>query len=108
MQQKMEPPILPPPPLPPQIQQTIIIIERKSQLVSLLLTFFLGPLGLLYSTVIGGIINIVIWGVAFIFGILTFGLGLLIFPLLWIICIVWGAIAVSSYNKSQMSGLIRP
>jgi hypothetical protein len=58
------------------------------------LTFFFGPLGMLYATVTGGIVMLLI---SIVVAVFTFGLGLLItFP----ICMIWAAVAVSSYNTS--------
>lgn len=68
---------------------------RKSQGVSFLLTFFFGPLGLLYSSVVGGVILTIS---AFVVGMFTFGVGAL---LLWPVAIVWGAAATSSFNSNQ-------
>jgi hypothetical protein len=56
---------------------------------------------MLYSTVIGGVIMLV---ASVVLAVLTFGLGLLV---TWPICIVWGAVAVGSYNKSLMAGAKR-
>ena len=74
-------------------QQTIIVKSEKNPGLAAGLAFFLGPIGLLYSTVIGSIcmffVNIVV-------GFLAFGFGLI---LTWPICCIWGYIAASNYNK---------
>lgn len=66
----------------------------KSQGVGFLLAFFFGPLGLLYSTVVGAIVMLVITiGVGFF----TFGFGaLFMWPICWIVSIV----AVKRHNES--------
>jgi hypothetical protein len=69
--------------------------------IAIILTVLFGPLGMLYSTVIGGVIMLV---ASVVLAVLTFGLGLLV---TWPICIVWGAVAVGSYNKSLMAGAKR-
>ncbi|WP_294160218.1 hypothetical protein [uncultured Selenomonas sp.] len=66
--------------------------------VAILLTVLFGPLGLLYSTVKGGIIMIV---VAFVVGFLTLGFGALI---TWPVAIVWSYIATKKYNEQLYSG----
>ncbi len=63
--------------------------QSKSVVLSLVLTFFFGPFGMLYSTVIGGIIMLVLY-VAI--GIPTLGWGLAV---LHPIAMIWGAIAAS-------------
>jgi hypothetical protein len=75
-------------------QQTIIVIGKpKSVAVAILLTLFFGPLGLLYASVAGGIVLIIL-GV--IIGIVTFGFGLIV---VWIASIIWAVIAANNTNK---------
>jgi len=80
-------------------QQTVVSFgNQKSMLVAFLLTFFFGPLGLLYSSVAGGIILIII-GIPI--GIITFGFGLIF---VWIASIIWAIIATSGANNAMQSG----
>ena len=83
-----------------QTNQTTVVIAKspKSQGIGLILTFLFGSLGLFYSSVIGGIIMLI---VEIIVAIFTFGLGLIVTHIL---CLVWSCIAVSMYNKKLMSG----
>jgi len=75
-------------------KQTIIVKAEKSMGITILLTIFFGPLGMLYSTVTGAIIMII---VNVIVAIITLGFGLLITcP----VCIIWAAVATNKYNKS--------
>ena len=78
--------------------QRVVVIPTKGMGISIILTVLFGPLGMLYSTIWGGIIMIVISAVA---GLLTLGFGLII---TWPICIVWAAVATSSYNKKLLAG----
>jgi hypothetical protein len=75
-------------------KQTIIVKAEKSMGITILLTILFGPLGMLYSTVTGAIVMII---VNVIVALITFGFGLLI---TWPICIIWAAIATNNYNKS--------
>ncbi len=78
--------------------QRVIAIPTKSVGISLLLTFIFGSVGLFYSTVLGAIIMLIIEA---IIGFMTFGFGLIFtHP----ICMIWGAIAVNSYNKKLLAG----
>lgn len=70
-----------------------MIIQTKSVGVAILLTFFFGPLGMLYSTVSGALIMIV---VSVVLGFFTLGFSLF---LTWPISIAWGAMAASSHNQ---------
>lgn len=78
--------------------QTIVVKPIKSMGTSIILTVLFGPLGMLYSTILGGIIMIVVSAVV---GLLTAGTGLIV---TWPICIIWAAVATSSYNKNLSAG----
>ena len=77
--------------------QHIIVTSTKSVAISLLLTFFFGPLGMLYSTIWGAVIMIIM---SIIVTPLTLGMGLY---LVWPICMIWGALAAASYNKKLLA-----
>lgn len=79
-------------------QQHVVVTTTKSMGISIILTVLFGPLGMLYSTIWGGVIMFVISAIV---GLLTLGLGLII---TWPICIVWAAVATSSYNKKLLEG----
>lgn len=59
----------------------------KSVGIAIILTVLLGPLGVFYSSVPGGVIMCI---AAVIIGFVTIGFGL---PLIWVASIVWGAVA---------------
>ncbi len=67
--------------------------KRKSVLLSLILTFFFGPFGMLYSTVPGALIMLVLYvGL----GIPTLGWAIAgLHP----IAMIWGAIAADRANR---------
>jgi hypothetical protein len=67
--------------------------NRKSIVLSLVLTFFFGPFGMLYSTVPGALIMLALY-VAL--GILTLGWALVV---LHPIAVIWGAIAADRANR---------
>lgn len=67
--------------------------NRKSVLLSLVLTFFFGPFGMLYSTVPGAVIMLVLYIVV---GIVTLGWGL---AALHPIAMIWGAWAAHNANQ---------
>lgn len=82
----------------PNAGQTVVAVPLKSVGVSLLLTFFFGPLGMFYSTVWGAIIMIIISVVLFL---VTFGIGVFI---TWPVSMIWGAIAASAHNNKVRAG----
>ena len=65
---------------------------RKSVILALVLTMFLGPLGMLYSTGIGAIIMGVLY---LVLGIPTIGYALIV---LHPICVIWGTWAAHQDN----------
>jgi hypothetical protein len=67
--------------------------NRKSVVLSLVLTFFLGPFGMLYSTVLGAVVMLVLYVVI---GILTLGWGI---AALHPIAMIWGAVAADRANR---------
>ena len=76
--------------------QKIVVVSsgEKSMVASILLSLVFGPLGLLYASVTGGIVMLLVSVVVAIF---TLGIGLLItFP----ICIIWAVIATNTYNEN--------
>ena len=86
---------------PPQVvvnTSTVIAIGRqKSVGVALILAFLFGPLGMLYSTVLGALLMaaVIVVGGILVTGV-TFGLGLAVFiPACWLVCIVWAGIAAA-------------
>jgi hypothetical protein len=78
--------------------QRVVVTSTKNVGVSIILTVLFGPLGMLYSTIWGGII---MGGVSLVVAIFTLGFGLII---TWPICIIWAALAASSYNKKLLAG----
>lgn len=79
---------LAPLPAPPAV-----LVPGKSVGVALVLTFFFGPLGMLYSTVLGAVVMLVVLLLA---GWVVFGLfWFLLWPLAWAGSMVWGAVAAA-------------
>ena len=81
--------------LPPQV---IIVKPLKSVGVAIALSFVFGPLGMLYSTIIGAVVMFFVNVFALL---LTAGLG---FILTWPAGMVWAAMAASNHNKNLLSG----
>lgn len=80
--------------------QKIVVVQGagKSTMVAVILAFLFGPLGMMYSTVSGGVIMLII---SLIVGIFTLGFGLLF---TWPICIIWAALAADKQNKKVLAG----
>ena len=82
---------------PPQV-----LLAQKSMPLALILTFFFGPLGLLYASVRDGLILICI---SIAVAILTLGFGLIF---VWIGSMVWAYMDVEKYNRQLMMGQMPP
>jgi hypothetical protein len=90
------------------IKIALAAFKAKSLGLAFLLTLIFGPFGLLYASITGGLIMLLLSIPLFVFivkatveGGILLGLAsyfVLIF-LYWIICILWGLIAASSYNS---------
>jgi len=76
--------------------QKIVVVQAagKSMAVAIILAILFGPLGMLYSTVMGGVVMIAL---SILVGIFTLGFGLFI---TWPVCVIWAAVAANSYNKN--------
>ncbi len=72
---------------------------KKSITLAVILSMAFGPFGMFYSTISGAIIMLVTNLIIFVSGFLTWGEGWKYYILSWLICVIWSAIAVSSYNK---------
>ena len=80
--------------------QVIVLAATKSMGVSILLTVLFGPLGMLYSTIPGAVIMLVL---SVIIAVVTLGIGVLF---TWPICVILGAVATSSHNKKLLPTLL--
>lgn len=79
--------------------QKIVVVQAagKSMAVAIILAILFGPLGMLYSTVMGGVVMIAL---SILVGIFTLGFGLFI---TWPVCVIWAAVAANSHNKKALA-----
>jgi len=89
-----------PMPSPPPRSPPAAAVKDKSVGAALVLTFFFGPLGLLYSSVLGAVLLFVI---GLIVGVLTLGFGLVV---IWPASMIWGALAASSKHSRYQAWLV--
>jgi hypothetical protein len=98
----------------------LVVTQTKSVGIAILLTLFLGPIGLFYATIRGALF--VMFGVPFLFtvGAIAFGamasngsaggaIGVLaMIPLcmvtMWVLSLVWAVTAVNAYNQRLLGG----
>ena len=74
-------------------EQKTLVLPFKNLAAALLFSVFLGPVGLLYATTVGGVIMIVLGCIV--------ASSLLFVPMIivWLVSCVWSVIAVNRYNK---------
>lgn len=77
----------------------VVLGGTKSMAAALLLSLFFGPLGLLYASVGGGILMLLISVPVMM---VTLGIGALV---LLPICVIWAAVAVNSHNQKMVESL---
>ena len=78
------------------------ILPFKSVAIALVFTVLLGPLGLLYASMRGGIVMLLV-------GLVVISSKLL-FPiiLLWVICCIWAVKSVENYNQRIFKMSVTP
>ncbi|MCA0044655.1 hypothetical protein [Celeribacter litoreus] len=72
------------------VTKVIVQEKPKSAIAALILSVLFGPLGLLYASVKGGIVMILVSLVVVPF---SFGIGA---PLVWLVSIIWALVAATS------------
>jgi len=89
-------------------QQYIVMKSPKSLGIGLILTFFLGPIGLFYASIFGGIVMLVIDAIFAVIGFITAGISLVVTaPLVNLVCMIWAYVKINSYNKDLMNGAMK-
>ena len=81
----------------PVSSPVVVVAPQKSVGIAVILAFFFGPIGMLYSTIAGALVMFVANLLAIF---LTAGLGLVV---TWPIGLVWAGVAASSYNSRLMN-----
>jgi hypothetical protein len=84
---------------PSQTTTVIVVGKSKSVGVAFLLAFLFGPLGLLYASILGGI-------VMFVLGLILFFLIPIVGGILaWIGCMIWAVIAANQANANMQKNV---
>ena len=88
-----------------QNRQYVVTRSPKSVGLGLILTLVLGPIGLFYATITGGVIMAILDTIFAIAGFMTLGISLFItVPLVNLICMVWAYKAITNYNEDLFNG----
>ena len=98
------------------ISAQVALSKQKSMGIALILVFFFGPLGLLYGSVLGGIVLIVLPIAIIVVAVATGsadvmgGAFIALLPLAlfeWLICLIWAAVAVSGHNRKIERAILK-
>jgi len=81
-------------------QQEGTLAERKSVGLALLLAYFFGPFGMLYSTVTGAIIMGGVMGAIMIYYMYTH---VFFLDVAWLTCMIWACVAASQSGEKSVS-----
>ena len=85
-------------------EAAIIAVKGKSLVVSVLLTIFFGSLGLLYATIGGGLFMTIGYPLIALLIVQSAPTITILMGVFWyIICIIWGIIAVNRYNRNLVN-----
>ena len=98
------------------LNMAAVAVNSKSVGIAFILILFFGPLGMLYSTIKGGVVMLILPIPIFIImftraisgNLDGIALGLIFFIFYWVICLVWGVTAVNSYNNNLLKQLEAP
>ena len=80
-----------------------VMVQAKSMGLAVALALFFGGLGLLYATITGGIIMLILQLCAFVIAIFTLGFGGILFIPIHIISVIWAMVAVKKYNEKLIT-----
>ena len=84
------------------MSETKIVVNApmKSVGVSVVLTILFGGLGLIYSTIVGGIIMTIIELINIV--LCFFVIGFILLPIIHLISVIWGVVAINKYNSDLL------
>jgi hypothetical protein len=82
-----------------------VMVQSKSVGLAFVLSLFFGGLGLFYASVQGGIIITGLQILSIVITFFTFGVGIVLFPLLHFVAVVWSIIASQNHNKALIARL---
>lgn len=84
-----------------------LLTARKSPGLAVVLALLFGSLGLFYASIFGGLLMSVATVAAVALTILTAGLGLPVLVLVWVMSVLWAAVATSRYNRALVKRSMR-
>jgi hypothetical protein len=80
--------------------------QQKSSYLGFILGFAFGGFGLLYASIVGGIIMSILEIIALILTFVTFGFGLILLIPLHLITAIWALASINSHNKKVLQEVL--
>lgn len=74
---------------------------RKSLAAALALAFVLGPIGLLYASLIGGVVMLIVCAAVLVPILLGVAINVSLFFPVWVVCVVWAGIAAHERSPAR-------
>jgi hypothetical protein len=84
-------------------QTAAVVVGQKNMAAAVILALLFGGVGLLYASIVGGIVMFLIEFLVGVFVVFTMGIGALalpvILPLVHLATIIWAIVAVKNHNE---------
>jgi hypothetical protein len=87
-------------------QAAIIMTQSKSTGIAVLLALLFGGFGVFYASIPGGIVMSLVELITLAIAIVTLGFGVVLFPIVHMISLIWCIVSVSGHNKRLVSGTV--
>lgn len=81
--------------------------KQKNLAVAVILVLFFGGLGLLYTSIMGGIVAIIVALVILVLGAITMGLGWFLFLPYWVVVIIYTIVSINKQNNAVVNEMMR-
>lgn len=83
----------------PNSSHTVVAVHTKSPVLAFLLTLFLGPLGFLYVSIMGGIVLLVLYALIFL---VTLGFSAILVPVANFFLAILAIVLAMARNSGEM------
>ncbi len=74
---------------------------RKSLGTALALAFFLGPIGLLYASITGGVVMLIVCALVLVPILLGVSINVSIYFPVWVVCVLWAGVAAHERSPAR-------
>ncbi len=74
---------------------------RKTLATALALAFFLGPIGLLYASIVGGVVMLIVCAVVLVPILLGVSINVSLYFPVWVVCVLWAGIAAHERSPAR-------